>query len=356
MERCKKIVLIITLILTFLIMTTIMLYIYLLKPVSNKEKNIDITIESGMSTKQIGNLLDENNLIKNSSFFVIYLKINNINNLKAGKYSLSQDMSLKEIVTTIQEGNNYNENEISITFNEGINYRQLANIISTNTSNSYEDVLLVMQDIDYLNSLINDYWFITTDILNEDIYYPLEGYLYPETYNFKSRDVTVYEILKKLLDQMNTILTPYKDSLLNNDYSVHEILTLASIAEKEVNLVKDRSNVVSVFLNRLNKNMSLGSDVTTRYALKIDESRALYKSEYDTNNPYNTRGPNMLGKLPVGPIAAPSKDSILAAINPNKTDYLYFISNIKTNETFFFSKSRDFENKKNELSKVNQGY
>ena len=154
---------------------------------------------------------------------------------------------------------------------------------------------------------------------------------------------------------MQVVLDPFKENILNSNYSIHELLTLASIAEKEVSNPTDRSKVVSVFINRLNKNMSLGSDITARYGIKLDDTRALTKSEYNDNNPYNTRLTTKLG-LPVGPISMVEKSSIEASIKPETTNYLYFISNIKTKETFFFENSKDFENKKNELKKVNGGY
>ena len=102
--------------------------------------------------------------------------------------------------------------------------------------------------------------------------------------------------------------------------------------------------------------MSLGSDVTTRYSIKLDDKRALKKSEYDTVNAYNTRSSTMAGKLPAGPISMVSESSILASIRFKETNYLYFIANIKTGETFFFENSTGFEKKKSELSSVNRGY
>ena len=154
---------------------------------------------------------------------------------------------------------------------------------------------------------------------------------------------------------MDLILSSYKETITASSFSVHELLTLASIAEKEVNNSADRSKVVSVFLNRLDRNMALGSDVTTRYGLKLDDMRPLTKSEYASSNPYNTRNSNMT-TLPASPIATVSKSSIEASIYPADTNYLYFISNIQTDETFFFENSRDFEAKKEELAEVNSGY
>ena len=318
---------------------------------------VEVTIEKGMSPSKIGEVLREKELIRNETFYKVYLKLFSINDLKAGKYELNKNMSLEEILNKLKEGNNYNEDEISLTFREGINMRNIAKVIANGTDNKEEDVFKLLQDETYLKELINDYWFITDSILNKNIYYSLEGYLYPETYRFTNREVTVKEIFAKLLKQMDSVLTPLKDDIEKSRFNIHEILTLASIAELESKDRDDyRANIISVFANRLDKKMSLGSDITTRYSVKLDDKRALKKSEYATVNAYNTRSETMAGKLPAGPIAMPSSSSILAVLNYPVTDYLYFIANIQTGETFFYSKYSDFEKKKQELSKVNGNY
>lgn len=359
MKLVRKLISLTIAIILFLFGTLVLLYSSYIKPVdSNTTESKIIEIKNGATTREISNILYKNNLIKNEKFFLIYLKINSINNLQAGTYKLSSSDSLKSIVEKIKNGDIYTDDKIKITFKEGINYRDLARVIENNTNNSYDEVLNILNDSDYINSLITDYWFITDEIKNNDIYYALEGYLFPDTYEFKNRDVTVYEIFKKLLDQMDNVLTPYKDLIEKDKYTIHEILTLASIAEKEVTNKTDslnRKKVVSVFINRLNKNISLGSDITTRYSLKIDDKRPLTKSEYNTKNAYNTRNTSMLG-LPAGPICMVSRDSIIASIDRIDTNYLYFIANINTNETYFYETYKDFENKKSELSKVNGGY
>ena len=355
MKTFRKVLLIACFIILFLVVTVIILYHSLISPVSRSNEEKEVVIASGTSSREIGKILKENNLIKNKDFFVFYLKINKVNDLKAGKYKLKENMSLKEIVKVIREGNILNEEEISITFKEGINYREIAKVIENNTNNTYDDVLKQVEDTEYLDSLIEDYWFITDDIKNKDIYYPLEGYLFPDTYKYKNKDVTVSEIFKKMLDQMEIVLEPYKELIERDKMNVHELLTLASIAEKEVSLAKDRSKVVSVFLNRIEKGISLGSDITARYGIKLDDTRPMTTSEYNDSNHYNTRRTDFIG-LPVGPIATISKDSLEAAIKPEKTNYLYFISNINTKETFFFEKSSEFEAKKKELASVNGGY
>jgi UPF0755 protein len=344
------------LLLTAVICVTLgLLFRHYSSPVGGSSENIKIEISGNGS--QIAEKLKEADLIRSTTFFKIYLKLFKVNDLKAGKYDLNKEMSLKEIVDKLKEGNHFSEEEISITFKEGITMRDIAKVIDANTNNTYDDVMNVFKDTEYLKSLVNDYWFITDKILDSKIYYPLEGYLFPDTYRFTSKEVTVKEIFKKLLDQMDKVLTPHKDLIENNKYNVHEILTLASLCEKEIGSKEEyRKNVASVFINRLNRGMSLGSDVTTRYSLKIDDPKqVLKKSEYASVNAYNTRSSTMAGKLPAGPISTVSEGSILAVLNAPKTDYIYFIANIQTGETFFYTNAREFEAKKAELSKINGG-
>jgi len=237
--------------------------------------------------------------------------------------------------------------------------REIARIIEKNTNNTYDDVMDLVNNQEYLQELIDKYWFITDEILNKKIYYSLEGYLFPETYRFKDKDVSVKDIFNKLIDQMALELAGHREEIEKTGFTLHELLTLGSIAELEVNnkaSKEDRSKVVGVFINRLEQNMSLGSDITTRYSIKLDDTRPLTKKEYLSINAYNTRSSSLAGKLPAGPIGMISRDSLRACFNPDDNDYLFFISNIKTNETFFYKYSSDFEKKKNELASINEGY
>ena len=162
----------------------------------------------------------------------------------------------------------------------------------------------------------------------------LEGYLYPNTYLFNEKS-TIEEVIEKLLDSTSNELSAYKESILNSNYTVHEILTLASIVELEGANSDDRAGVAGVFYNRLNNGWSLGSDVTTYYAAQIDfGDRDLYQYEIDDVNDYNTRVAAMAGKLPVGQICSPSKLSINAVLNPGKHDYFYFVAD-KNKKTYF---------------------
>ena len=307
------------------------------KPVdtSNSEEKI-IEIDSGIGTKNIVKILKENNLVRSELATEIYIKLNNINSLKAGKYQLNETMSLQEILNVISSGKVYDET-VKITFPEGKNMRWIANKIAESTKNTEEDVYSLLQDTTYIQSLIQEYWFIDESIMNENIYYPLEGYLFPDTYTFENGDISVKDIFSKMLNNTDKILTKYQNQINNSGFNVHKILTISSVIELEGNDSDARAGIASVFYNRLRKNMPLGSDVTTYYAVRKEMTESLYVDDINSENAYNTRGPNMNGKLPVGPICNPSEDAIKAALNPAQTNYLYFVADI--NGKVYFSEN-----------------
>ena len=306
---------------------------YQIGPVSKNNTLKTVVIEKG-GISDIANTLKENNLIKDETMFKVYIKLTGKTNLKASTYELSENMGVKKIVEILESGNDYNPDEVKITFKEGINMRKIASLISENTNNSEEDVYDLLKDDEYLDELIDSYWFITDDIKNSKIYYSLEGYLYPDTYIFMNKDVSVKEIFKKMLDEMNDNLTPYKEKISSSDLSIHEILTLSSIVELEGASSSDRNGVAGVFYNRLNSDMTLGSDVTTYYGIKLDMSeRDLTKAELNDCNNYNTRC-STFKSLPVSPICIASIESIEAVLEPTEHDYYYFVAD-KNKKTYF---------------------
>ncbi len=333
--------------------------------VSDKTDDVIFVVPEKASWNSIAPELKKSNLIKNENFFKVYIKLMKPGTLKHNKYRLNEAMDLDKIIVVLSQDESKDpkvkdyivvDDEITITFQEGINMRKIASIIEKNTEHTADEVMQLVSDKDYLKEVIEKYWFLTDSILDSKIYYPLEGYLFPDTYRFK-KDATVKDIFNRMLDEMGKKLEPYKEKLEGSKYNIHQMLALSSIVEKEIShkFPEDRKKAARVFLNRLDKGMSLGSDVTTRYALKIDETRVLTKKEYNTCNAYNTRCLSFIG-LPAGPISTVSESSIKAAFEPAEGNLLYFVSNIKTGETFFFDNQTDFNKKVNELKPINGGY
>lgn len=334
----KKFLILILSILAILILGSCIFYNLGLRAVSSDSSEVEFMVDSGSTYYSVISKLKSEGLIRNELCFKLYIKFNKVNNIDAGTYKLNKNMSVSEIVKVFSKGNNYNPDAIVITFREGKNMRNIATTISKYTNNTEEDVFNLLKDQEYLDTLVNEYWFVEDVVKNADIYYSLEGYLYPNTYEFNNKDVTVKEIFKVMLDEMDKKLTVYKTDLLSNKYSIHEILTLASIVELEGAKSDDRAGIAGVFFNRLKDNWSLGSDVTTYYAAKIEMSdRDLYQYEIDDENNYNTRSNYLAGKLPIGPICNPSIESIKAVLYPETNDYYYFVSDV--NGKTYFSKT-----------------
>lgn len=327
----KGIIAIITTVTILLFLIPIVVYFSNLKPVSNENIKKEFIIKEGDTYTTIVTTLKEQKLIKSEFAYKIYVKLKKPKNLKKGKYELNQNMSVKEIIETLSS-DDYKEDYIEITFKEGININGIAQLIEQKTNNKKEDVYETLKDEQYINELINEYWFLTEEIKNEKIYYPLEGYLFPNTYQFHV-DAKVKDIFKVLLDQMDKELTKYKTQIENSKYTVHQLLTLSSIVELEAGTSHERNGVAAVFYNRIKDNWTLGSDVTTYYAEQKSFKEDLYINELEACNAYNTRG-NCFTGLPVGPIASPSSESIEGVMNPIESNYYYFVAD-KNGKTYF---------------------
>lgn len=314
-----------------------------LSPVSNSKDGIRVDIPEGTGVSGIANILEENEVIRNAFAFKIYCKLANVTNLQAGKYELLPSDKATVIAEHIAKGD-VAPDEVSITFIEGKNIDWYAKEIAKKTNNTEKDVYALLSNEEYIDSLIEKYWFLEDAIKDKRIYYPLEGYLLPDTYTFENEDVSVETIFNIILNYMDKYLTSKKDEF---KYTYHQTLTLASLAELEGKSLEDREEIIGVFFNRINKKMSLGSDVTAYYAFKVNMAESnLTKKQLETYNPYNTRYPGveMAGKLPIGPICNPSREAIEAALNPKDTDALYFVAD--KNGKVYFTNTNDEHNAK----------
>ena len=315
-------------------------WMYLASPVDkNDKKDIEVEITKGISVVKISTILKEEKLIRSKTLFKVYIKLYSNKTLKAGNYMLNRSMSLSEIVEVLEEGSKFDSSTLKLTFKEGQRITDYAKVVADSTNNNYEDVIAIFKDKNYMSELINKYWFLTNNILQDGIYYPLEGYLAPDTYYFKDSDVDTKEIIERMLDEMNKELTEYRVSLGDN---VHYYLTMASIVELEGKTLEDRQNIMGVFNNRISAGMHLGSDVTTYYAFQASMSTKLTSEQYNTTNPYNTRPTSKVGP-PIGPICNPDLTSIQASINPINNNYLYFVAD--SNGKVYYSRTIDEQNK-----------
>lgn len=331
----KKFILFILVLIVLVCFGGYMTYLSMLKAPSKNNETVNIYVSEGSTYSTISSLLKENSLIKNEYAYKIYLKLHEPKEtLEYGDYILKTNYDIEELISTLEKGSVSLANTVTVTFVEGKNMRYVISKITENFNISEDEILKKLKNKDYLESLIDDYWFLSDEILNDDIYYSLEGYLYPDTYEFyESSDID--DIFRKMLDNMENKLESYKEEIDDSKFSLHQMLTLASIIELEAGTAGDRKGVAGVFYNRLNDGWSLGSDVTTYYAEKIDNyKRDLKQSELDKCNNYNTRNNCMAGKLPISPICNPGLASIIACIEPTNHKYYYFVAD-KNGKTYF---------------------
>lgn len=304
-----------------------------ISPVSENNEEKYINIPANSTYLSISSILKENNLIKSELAYKFYVKIFEPNNLKEGTYILKENMGVKVLVDTL-EGNTY-VNELSYTIPEGKRLKEIASIIASKTNIKEQELLDYWNNSDVLDSLINKYWFLTKDIKNKDLKYPLEGYLFPDTYSILEES-TKEEITYKMLDRMDEILSKYKDDINKSEFSIHEIITLASIIEYEAGLDKDRPMIAGVFINRLEIGQKLQSCVTVGYSLDIWKPSYNY-DELDFDSPYNTY---KYAGLPIGPINLPGEESLKAALYPSSHDYYYFIADLDDpNHATYYAKT-----------------
>ncbi len=324
-------------------------YFYLIKGGKDNE-TVNIYVKEGDTYSTISKTLKDNELIKSELAYKIYIKMHSPGNLEYGDYVLKKSYSVEELINTLEKGSVDLRQTKTVTFVEGKNMRYVISKITDNFNITEKEIIDKLSNSEYLDSLIKDYWFLTDDIKNKDIYYSLEGYLFPDTYEFyESADVD--DIFRTMLNNMEKKLEKYKDEVSKSKYSIHEMMTLASIIELEAGKASDRKGVAGVFYNRLNAGWSLGSDVTTYYAEKIDNwTRDLKSSELSSCNSYNTRSSCMAGKLPVSPICNPSVGSIEAAIEPTSHKYYYFVAD-KNGKTYFTKTDSEHVSKVRELKR-----
>jgi len=352
MNKIVKIIIFLVLLFVLMIVCCLIWYSNSLKGIKESQK-IEIVVDEKSTFSNLGRTLEEKKLIKSELAYKIYIKLSKPTNLKAGTYELSPNMGVQKIVEVLSQGNSYNPNIVKVTFREGLNMRGIADIISKNTDNSYESVLNLLKDENYLNEIINNYWFVTDEVKNKNIYYSLEGYLFPDTYQI-DKTKSVKDIFKVMLDRMEKELNQYKNDIEKSNYNIHELLTLASIIELEAGTSHERSSVAGVFYNRLKDNWTLGSDVTTYYATKKTFKEDLTYEELHDCNYYNTRGSCFTG-LPVGPISNPGSESIKGVMQPTNNNYYYFVAD-KNGKTYFNTNSAGHNATIAELKRNNLWY
>ncbi len=286
------------------------------------DERITVSIPSGSGASAIVDILDENGLVKNSTFAKIHVRMGGYDSLQASTYVFRKSMTLPEIMQAINTGDMDYVLKQEVTVIEGTTIPQAAEAIASELPFTKDEILAVWSNKDYLGKLIDKYWFLTEDILNSDIMYPLEGYLYPETYFVDDEDTSIESVTEMMLDKTDEELISRKSAIEKSGMSVHGFLTLSSIVENESLFEEDRPQIAGVFINRLNKGMPLQSDITVLYALQEKRVDVTYK-DLEVDSKYNTY---KYTGLPVGPVCAVPSRTMDDVLDYTKSDYLFFFA------------------------------
>lgn len=309
------IVLFLTLILAIAAILGINFFNKSLRPVSLAEtQEVSIEILPGSSTEKIANLLHENELIHNTFIFKYKVKDMGVGaSLKAGKYNLNKSMDVVEIIDNLTKGVK-SDNTVRFTIPEGYELEQVASKLSNEGLVNHDRF---MELVGNKSNFEEDFTFLK----EIDDGQSLEGFLFPSTYEiFQSS--TEEQIIEKMLDEFEKIYeSEVKIKLDEFDFTLNELVTLASIIEREGKLDDERPIMSGVFHNRLDIGMKLESCATVQYILG-ERKENLSIAETQTPSPYNTY--INLG-LPPAPIASPGKVSLVSAVNPADVDYLFFV-------------------------------
>lgn len=333
MKNKKNIWLIIGSIVIIVIIGSVVFYRIGVSSVSSKNKEVIVEIKPGSGANQILETLDKAGLVQNQFCGKIFLKFHRYDTLKANTYILNENMSLSDMFDIM---NNPQEKYIlqsKLTIKDGNTIPQVAEAFAKILKINKEDVIKQWSQQEYLKSLMKDYWFIDESILNKKLMYPLEGYLYPETYFVTDRNPNLKDMTKLGLDMMDKKLTPYKEAIQKMNWTPHQFLSFVSVVERESLFDKDQPVIAGVFINRLNKKMALQSDITVNYALQRTGVNVSIK-QTQVDSPYNTY--KYIG-LPIGPISTVTEKTMKACLNYNHNEYFYFFA--KKDGTVIYSKT-----------------
>jgi UPF0755 protein len=302
-------------------------------PVAHDKADKYIEIPKGSTPNQIISKLAAEGIIKNETPTQIYLRtFGNAEKLQAGEYQFSSPISPLQVLKELEKGE---ERTTKLTIPEGYTRFDIAKRIAEKFPGKppMDDkaILALMDD----TSLVKD---IAPNAKN------LEGYMYPSTYNLP-RDAEAKEIIVTMVEQFKKIWKPeWSDRAKTLGRTPQEIVTIASLIETESKYDAERAIVASVIYNRLSKSIPLGIDQTAVYIAKMQNrwDGTINKSDLESDSPYNTR---KFGGIPPGPISSVSESAIAAALNPARTDYIYYVLNVEKNDGshHFYASATEFE-------------
>ena len=305
------------------------------KPLKSNENTVLIEVKQGEGFNDILNKLDKENKLSSKILLKIKLNIDKKNvKLREGIYEIETNSTLENLINSL-ENETGDKGLVKLTIPEGYSIDDIAKAVEGKGICTKEEFLEAVKNYELPD-------FVKTNAQKK---YNLEGFLYPDTYLIE-KEFNANDVIKIMLNRFEEILKQVKDEnkVDIKDDDVERIINIASLIEKEAKVEKDRALISSVIYNRLEKDMKLQLDAAVIYALGYHVDVVLNK-HLEIDSPYNIY---KYKGLPVGPIANPGINSIRAALNPAKTDYLYYI--LQTDSSHYFTNNyEDFLKKKKEL-------
>ena len=303
---------------------------------ANSKEDVVVKIPIGSSSKEIAKTLEKDKVIKSATVFNLYIKAQNYTDFQAGYYKFKQSWGVGDVVKQLQKGGTAQppttNSGDTVLVREGVTIDQIGDAIQSGTKKSLKfkksDFMKLMKDESYLKQLQKKYPELLDSTMDKkNVRYHLEGYLFPATYSVY-KGMTLKELVNQMVENEDEKLTPYYATIKEKGYTVQEVLTLASLVEREGLDTKNRKKIAGVFYNRIAINMPLQSDISVMYALNTHKTK-LTNKDTSVKSPYNLYKNEGYGP---GPFNTPSIDSIEATLNPADRDqnYLYFFANLKT--------------------------
>lgn len=307
--------------------------VYALQPVNrHNEDVVNVHIPEGATNSEIATILKKKGLIRNTAIFNMWMKTHSATNFQAGDFYLSPSMNNKELVSQLQGGGG-RPVDGHVLVKEGQTIDSIADTVAKNTKYSRKQFLALMKDQDFIKTLADRYpQLLSSSMAKKNVRYHLEGYLFPAKYDVY-QGASLKELVTQMVAKENDVLKPYYKDIKKKDLTVQEVLTLASLVEREGVKDKDRRMIAGVFFNRLDAKMPLQSDISVMYALN-KHKHSLSLKDVKVKSPYNLYIHKGFGP---GPFNNPSLNSISAVLNPEdrSANYLYFVADLKTGKVYF---------------------
>ena len=317
-----------------------------LQPIDPSSKQyVKVQIPEGANSQEIGSILEKSGLVKHGLLFTAYVKYKNYSDLKSGYYNLQKSMSTEDLIKALQKGGTPEPQEVvyaNLTIPEGFTLEQIAQTVAQLQGEFKEPLtaeafMAKVQDENFIAQEVAKYPKLLESLPAKDsgVRYRLEGYLFPATYTIKE-STTIESLIDEMLATMDKNLSPHYATIKEKNLTVNELLTIASLVEKEGAKTEDRKLIAGVFYNRLNLGMPLQSNIAILYAEgKLGQKISLADDvAIDTaiDSPYNVY--TNIGLMP-GPVDSPSLDAIESSINQTKSDNLFFVANVQDGKVYF---------------------